>query len=424
MMPNWTNFCFVLEILLSELSLMFFYPKKKHFYLLYPSLTVLYCLGSLLIPSLPISTDNQFYLFGKYLFLFLLTIPIQFLSFKTPFTNLLSACGAGYSLQHIGHKITVLLLKSNLFISLSEFRLRLHMVELLVMPIVFVLGALTFGLTVRKNEYYRNKEKIFIFPPLVSLFICLVLNRVAFLEGVDPFSISLSCYAITCCLLCLFLQYYVYDSFSLKNEKNTMAVLYQKDKELYEIKKKDIELLNIKYHDMKKRLREMEKLTPEEVSSLKDIMKVYSTHYKTGCEVLDNILMDKTSSLMEEKVEITFMGDASSLNAMDAGDCYSLFENILSNAIEAVSRFREEDRKTIGLQVSRKGRLTVINCYNYYQGTLKMTNGLPETTKKEEEGFHGYGMKSIKLICEKYQGGMNIKTLDQVFDLSLYLLTA
>ena len=112
------------------------------------------------------------------------------------------------------------------------------------------------------------------------------------------------------------------------------------------------------------------------------------------------------------------------MNAMDVGDCYSLFENILSNAIEAVSRFREEDRKTIGLQVSRKGRLTVINCYNYYQGTLKMTNGLPETTKKEEEGFHGYGMKSIKLICEKYQGGMNIKTLDQVFDLSLYLLTA
>lgn len=43
---------------------------------------------------------------------------------------------------------------------------------------------------------------------------------------------------------------------------------------------------------------------------------------------------------------------------------------------------------------------------NYFSGTRRMEDGFPVTTKTEEEGFHGYGMKSMRLIAEKYGGSL------------------
>ncbi len=421
-MLNLGNFFFVLEILLAELSLLFFYPKKKHFWIIYPIAFALCCGIALVVPSIDSWRSSQIYIFFKYLILFGMTVGAMFFCFKTPFINLLSACGAGYALQHIGNKTVGLLMLTGLLSNVTDTLTRMHWIELFVMPLVFVLAILFLGIPAKKNQYYKNRELIFIIPPLLTLFVCLVLTRFASLDE-RQYSLSTCCYAITCCVLCLFFQYHVHSNVTLKKEKRDMALLYMKNKEQYEMKKKDIELLNIKYHDMKKRLKEIESLTPDEISSIKQIVKVYATHFKTGSEVLDTILTDKTSKLTDSGVEITFMGDASSLNVISVGDCYSLFENILDNALEAVSKFEDKNKKTIGLQVSKRGDLTVINCYNYYVGEIKMVNGLPETTKVEEVGFHGYGMKSIKIIAEKYSGGLNISTESGVFDLSIYLMT-
>ena len=50
-----------------------------------------------------------------------------------------------------------------------------------------------------------------------------------------------------------------------------------------------------------------------------------------------------------------------------------------------------------------------------------MENGLPVTTKLDEQGFHGFGMKSIRLIAEKYDGSLSVKTQDNVFNLNILL---
>jgi hypothetical protein len=40
----------------------------------------------------------------------------------------------------------------------------------------------------------------------------------------------------------------------------------------------------------------------------------------------------------------------------------------------------------------------------------------------EEEGFHGFGMKSIAIIAEKYCGGISVSAEDELFTLTVYLL--
>ena len=43
---------------------------------------------------------------------------------------------------------------------------------------------------------------------------------------------------------------------------------------------------------------------------------------------------------------------------------------------------------------------------------------LPQTTKRDK-AYHGYGMKSVKMLCDKYGGEMSIHTENSVFNLNI-----
>ena len=45
-------------------------------------------------------------------------------------------------------------------------------------------------------------------------------------------------------------------------------------------------------------------------------------------------------------------------------------------------------------------------------------NGLPLTTKKDKD-YHGFGMKSIQLVVNKYDGDLNVNVANNVFSLSI-----
>ena len=70
----------------------------------------------------------------------------------------------------------------------------------------------------------------------------------------------------------------------------------------------------------------------------------------------------------------------------------------------------------------RKGDIINIRITNYFSGELRFEDGLPMTHKHDEEGYHGFGMKSMRLIAEKYGGKITAKADGEVFVLNIYLL--
>ena len=58
---------------------------------------------------------------------------------------------------------------------------------------------------------------------------------------------------------------------------------------------------------------------------------------------------------------------------------------------------------------------------NYYSGRLRIENGLPVSDKDSSE--HGFGIKSMKLIAEKYGGGISVNTENDKFTLDIYFET-
>ena len=90
------------------------------------------------------------------------------------------------------------------------------------------------------------------------------------------------------------------------------------------------------------------------------------------------------------------------------------------NAIEYVSAFVEEDKRFVRLMLRRSGAFVSLRTENYFEGELKLKNGLPQTTKNG--GLHGYGTKSMRMITEKYGGTLDFSAEDGIFAVTALFL--
>lgn len=109
----------------------------------------------------------------------------------------------------------------------------------------------------------------------------------------------------------------------------------------------------------------------------------------------------------------------------DKTDICALYANALDNAMEACMKL-DETQRVISLK-SKAGRgvfcLEITNPVQdaqiYLQKTSESLFAFP--TSKPDKTNHGFGLKSIQEIVKRYQGHMEIKTNNGIFDLFLYL---
>mgnify|MGYP004556511707 CR=1 FL=1 len=148
-------------------------------------------------------------------------------------------------------------------------------------------------------------------------------------------------------------------------------------------------------------------------------INIYDRAVKTGNETLDTLLTER--SLLCERLSITFscIIDGASLDFLSPGDIYSLFGNAVDNAIDAVNRLDSSDERIISLTVRRRMGMLSILIDNCYAGTITFSDGLPKTSKPDA-AEHGFGMRSIRMIVQKYGGEMTV-TADELFHLSILL---
>ena len=110
------------------------------------------------------------------------------------------------------------------------------------------------------------------------------------------------------------------------------------------------------------------------------------------------------------------MLDGSVLQSWRPGDIYSFFGNALDNAVNSVSELPEEKR-SVSITQARRGGLVSIRMENYYAGEIRFEDGLPVTSG--DRRYHGFGMKSIRMVAESYGCDVRAETADDVFRLTL-----
>ena len=95
------------------------------------------------------------------------------------------------------------------------------------------------------------------------------------------------------------------------------------------------------------------------------------------------------------------------LNMEDIDLCRML-TNILENAVEGCQKVSEGQR-IIRLNLHSKGNFLFIKCENSCnEDNLRITNGKYKSSKKNSDR-HGYGLKIINGIAEKYNGILSVQ---------------
>ena len=196
---------------------------------------------------------------------------------------------------------------------------------------------------------------------------------------------------------------------------NVLNQLMKQEKMQFDSVKANMDAINMRCHDLKHIIDKIEdKLTESETDSLREAIRFYDANIKTGNEVLDVVLCEK--AILCEKKGITFscMADGEKFSFLSAVQTYSLFGNIIDNAIEAVERVQAPEHKIISLVCSVQNGCPVIEESNYFAGELKIKQGLPDTSKADTSR-HGYGVRSIRYIAEQYGGTLEIRAQNNMF---------
>jgi sensor histidine kinase regulating citrate/malate metabolism len=204
-----------------------------------------------------------------------------------------------------------------------------------------------------------------------------------------------------------------------------MENLLRKQYEQYYMSQESMDIINQKYHDLKNQLiiirneKDVDK-REQHIQNLENEIKRYEAQYKTGNQVLDTLLTSKTLACIEQKINVTCIADGNLLDFISTMDLCSIFGNALDNAIEGVTSIEDEGKRLIKLAVFSQNDLLLIRFENYYVNTLSYNNGNLVTTKQNMK-YHGYGIKSIRSIVEKYDGSVCINTENNWFKLIILI---
>lgn len=95
--------------------------------------------------------------------------------------------------------------------------------------------------------------------------------------------------------------------------------------------------------------------------------------------------------------------------------------NILDNAIEASEKRKKEEERVVSISTISKEGFIRIHGENFFDGDLIYENNVRKTTKQNKL-YHGFGVKSIKLIAKKYHGNVSISAKDGKFILDILFL--
>ena len=206
-----------------------------------------------------------------------------------------------------------------------------------------------------------------------------------------------------------------------EQQLTVLTQLWKQDRTQFESVKANMDVINMKCHDLKHILGRIEnKLTDQEIEDLKKAIEIYDAHIKTGNEVLDVVLCEKAMLCRQNNIQFSCMADAKKLCFLTPVHTYTLFGNIMDNAVEAVQKLSDPEDRVISIVCRDNGDHIEIEESNFFAGTVSLEDGLPQTSK-EDPHHHGYGTRSIQHIVKLYNGTMCVKAEDNMFFLNIRL---
>ncbi len=230
-----------------------------------------------------------------------------------------------------------------------------------------------------------------------------------------------STYDMLLCATALMVIFGVLEQGALTSRVTLLNELVRQQERQYEASKENAQLVNEKYHDLKKMLESMRGKVPvSQLDKLEEKLDEYDLHIDSGNPVLDVLITEKLYICSQKNIRLTCSLGNTDFSGIEELDLYTIFQNILDNAIEAVVALPEKDERFIMLTAAQRGNILTIHTENPCTEKVTFQNGLPQT--KGDPTQHGFGVKSILRTAEKYRGTVSARQNGRMFSLEVLLL--
>ena len=220
-----------------------------------------------------------------------------------------------------------------------------------------------------------------------------------------------------CALMVIVLEINTLVKKRIADDFKKLQKLLNEEREKYVQEKANVEMINLKCHDIRHQLRAMEgRIDAEALRELSDTINIYNTQIKTGNEAIDVVLATQGLYCLNHGIRLTCLLDGKKLNFMPDHELYAFFGNAIENAIHAVEKL-DKEKRVISIAEKRTEGFVNISFTNYFEENLTFEEGLPVSKQGEN---HGFGTRSMRMIVEKYGGRLNVTAQDDLFMLDAF----
>ncbi len=227
---------------------------------------------------------------------------------------------------------------------------------------------------------------------------------------------------ILCLMYIIFMVFNFFDGYSKTIEVESLNKISAEREANYRTLKESNEQIRIMRHDMNKHLKVLTDLIAKDktdearkyIDALNDENKNFSSYVYTNNEAFDTAMNIECQKAKASGVDFkSFVGVNGEIK-MDDTDITKLFCNLLDNAVEAAEKTKE---KFVSIYVTQKGGDLVVSVKNS-SGEVDVSD---LRTTKSDEANHGYGLKSIDSVLEKYDISINRSYKDGLFETDIVL---
>ncbi len=409
--------CFMLQTNIGALIFSWSQPRRKWWWMTLSGCLIVNFFGISGLFYLQTVVDNVFLSWGTYFFQYLITFLLVLTTFDCQILTALFCGTVGYCLQHIATRVVGLLVQV-----VPAFRVEwiVYLLRATCTLVIYSISALFFF---RRNGNkggeieISNPIQLIVSTCALGVMIIIEDMMIPYVFRIEETYILAANFisSIIFALIILMLEFNVLIKDEYRFELNMIKQITAREREQYVFEKALVDTISIKYHDLKHQLNLLDgRISREEIQNIKRSMDIYRAVCKTGNTTLDVVLTAKSLICVNKNIEMTAMIDGTKLAFMQESDIYSMFGNLLDNAIEAVDKVQEEEKRIITLSLKTEKGMLFLHMENYYAEEPVIVDGLPRTTKGED-GYHGFGLKSIRNTVQKYGGDFRWETHNDTF---------
>ncbi len=273
----------------------------------------------------------------------------------------------------------------------------------------------------------QGVSALLIIQPIATVFVTLVMLKCNYgLESIPAILFSVvAVLMIASNLVTLFLIYrqkdyveskakLVFANEQIKNQLNHYEELYRYQNELRTFR-----------HDIKNKLLSVSGLLADgQIDKAVDAVKGEADFLddagngiiNSGNPAIDAVLQSKLETSDRKGIKLNFSVKLSGEINVDLLELGVLIGNALDNAIEATENIELTTDKIISVSIITMGGRIVISVENPVNAPVDIKHIY---TMKPDKINHGYGLKSIKTIAEKYDGDVFVSCEENIFTTSI-----